>query len=199
MGASLCLETLAMKGLFLNNLEQKLDAHEFVKKGLKCDLFSPICTPSPRFLTSGWHVYGLLHRSEKNYEEAMKCYRHALKYDQVCVSYASSMLTRPKENIQVLRDFSFLQVQMRDFDGFNVFLLIIDDAYRDANRKRSIYCSACARLSACTGLDWPSRIIFSDNLRPPSTSLMSMNRPPRYVLCRYYVIMVGSRRRHRRL
>jgi tetratricopeptide (TPR) repeat protein len=56
----------------------------------------------------GWHVYGLLYRSDKNYEEAMKCYRHALKYD--------------KDNLQVLRDFSYLQIQMRDYEGYNVSL-----------------------------------------------------------------------------
>jgi peptide alpha-N-acetyltransferase len=88
-----------MKGLFLNHLDQKAEAYEYVKKGLRNDLTSPIC----------WHVYGLLYRSDKNYEEATKCYRHALKYD--------------KENIQVLRDFSFLQIQMRDYQGFHVSFL----------------------------------------------------------------------------
>jgi hypothetical protein len=39
----LLLETLAMKGLFLSHMDQKADAYEFVKKGLRCDLFSPIC------------------------------------------------------------------------------------------------------------------------------------------------------------
>ena len=31
----------------------------------------------------GWHVYGLLQRSDKKYEEAIKCYRNALKWDKV--------------------------------------------------------------------------------------------------------------------
>ncbi|KAF9438279.1 N-alpha-acetyltransferase 16, NatA auxiliary subunit [Entomortierella beljakovae] len=52
----------------------------------------------------GWHVYGLLYRSDKNYEEASKCYVNALKFD--------------KENIQILRDLSLLQMQMRSIDGF---------------------------------------------------------------------------------
>ncbi|KAJ3292600.1 N-alpha-acetyltransferase 16, NatA auxiliary subunit [Borealophlyctis nickersoniae] len=88
-------ETLAMKGLFLSHLERKEEAHEFIKMGLKNDLMSHIC----------WHVYGLLHRAEKNYEEAIKCYSHALKYD--------------KENIQIIRDYSLLQIQMRNYEGFN--------------------------------------------------------------------------------
>ncbi|KAF9961979.1 N-alpha-acetyltransferase 16, NatA auxiliary subunit [Mortierella alpina] len=87
-------ETLAMKGLFYNHLDKKEEAYEFVKKGLRHDLKSHIC----------WHVFGLLYRSEKNYEEASKCYSHALKYD--------------KDNIQILRDLSLLQMQMRTFEPY---------------------------------------------------------------------------------
>lgn len=58
----------------------------------------------------GWHVYGLLYRSDKNYEEATKCYRFAIKYDN--------------ENIHVLRDYAFLQIQTRDYEGFNVWILV---------------------------------------------------------------------------
>lgn len=46
----------------------------------------------------------MLHRGEKNYEEAIKCYAHALKYD--------------KENMQIIRDYSLLQIHMRNFEGF---------------------------------------------------------------------------------
>ncbi|KAL0091618.1 NMDA receptor-regulated protein 1-domain-containing protein [Phycomyces blakesleeanus] len=86
-------ETLAMKGLFLNNLEKKEEGYEYVKKGLRYDLTSHIC----------WHVYGLLHRADKNYEEAAKCYTHALKYN--------------KNDINILRDFALLQTQMRHYDA----------------------------------------------------------------------------------
>ncbi|KAH7036515.1 NMDA receptor-regulated protein 1-domain-containing protein [Linnemannia elongata] len=87
-------ETLAMKGLFYNHLDKKELAYEFVKKGIRHDMKSHIC----------WHVFGLLYRSDKNYEEAAKCYAHALKYD--------------KENIQILRDLSLLQMQMRNLEGY---------------------------------------------------------------------------------
>jgi peptide alpha-N-acetyltransferase len=46
-----------------------------------------------------------MHRADKNYEEAIKCYRNALKFD--------------KNNLQILRDLSLLQVQMREFEGYN--------------------------------------------------------------------------------
>lgn len=66
-------ETLAMKGLTLNCLGRKDEAFEHVRRGLRNDLKSYVC----------WHVFGLLQRSEKKYEEAIKCYRNALKLDKV--------------------------------------------------------------------------------------------------------------------
>lgn len=87
-------ETLAMKGLILNCMGKKDEANEFVRKGLRNDLTSHVC----------WHVYGLLQRSEHKYDEAIKCYRNAIKYD--------------KDNITILRDLSLLQIQMRDLEGF---------------------------------------------------------------------------------
>lgn len=44
-----------------------------------------------------WHVYGLLYRSDREYREAIKCYRNALKIDP--------------DNIEILRDLSLLQVR----------------------------------------------------------------------------------------
>uniref|UniRef100_A0A8D1KIF2 N-alpha-acetyltransferase 16, NatA auxiliary subunit n=1 Tax=Sus scrofa TaxID=9823 RepID=A0A8D1KIF2_PIG len=87
-------ETLAMKGLTLNCLGKKEEAYEFVRKGLRNDVKSHVC----------WHVYGLLQRADKKYDEAIKCYRNALKLD--------------KDNLQILRDLSLLQIQMRDLEGY---------------------------------------------------------------------------------
>ncbi|XP_029397443.1 N-alpha-acetyltransferase 16, NatA auxiliary subunit isoform X2 [Mus pahari] len=87
-------ETLAMKGLILNCLGKREEAYEFVRKGLRSDVRSHVC----------WHVYGLLQRSDKKYDEAIKCYRNALKLD--------------KDNLQILRDLSLLQIQMRDLEGY---------------------------------------------------------------------------------
>lgn len=53
-----------------------------------------------------WHVYGLLYRSDRNYNEAIKAYKQALRIDP--------------ENLQILRDLSMLQIQMRDLGGFEV-------------------------------------------------------------------------------
>ena len=83
-----------MKGLTLNCLGRKDEAYDYVRRGLRNDLKSHVC----------WHVYGLLQRSDKKYDEAIKCYRNALKWEP--------------ENIQILRDLSLLQVQMRDLEGY---------------------------------------------------------------------------------
>lgn len=87
-------ETLAMKGLTLNCLGRKEEAYEHVRRGLRNDLKSHVC----------WHVYGLLQRTDKKYDEAIKCYRNALKWE--------------KDNLEILRDLSLLQIQMRDMEGY---------------------------------------------------------------------------------
>ncbi|KAL0441577.1 UNVERIFIED_CONTAM: N-terminal acetyltransferase A complex auxiliary subunit NAA15 [Sesamum radiatum] len=79
-------ETLSMKGLTLNCMDRKSEAYELVRLGLKNDLKSHVC----------WHVYGLLYRSDREYREAIKCYRNALKIDP--------------DNIEILRDLSLLQI-----------------------------------------------------------------------------------------
>ncbi|XP_051153731.1 uncharacterized protein LOC127276996 isoform X2 [Leptopilina boulardi] len=82
-----------MKGLTLNILGRKEEAYDHVRRGLRNDLQSHVC----------WYVYGLLQRSDKKYDEAIKHYRNTLKWD--------------KGKIQILRDLSLLQIQMRDLDG----------------------------------------------------------------------------------
>jgi len=89
-------ETLCMKGLIFNCTDKKEEAHALVKKGLMFDMRSHVC----------WHVYGLLYRSDRDYNEAIKAYKQALRIDP--------------ENLQILRDLSMLQIQMRDLDGFAV-------------------------------------------------------------------------------
>lgn len=71
--SSFFVETLSMKGLILNYCNKKSEAYECAAKGLKNDLKSHVC----------WHVYGLLQRSDRKYDEAIKCYRNALKCDPV--------------------------------------------------------------------------------------------------------------------
>lgn len=87
-------ETLAMKGLIVNQLDRKEEAHELVRLGLRKNMRSHIC----------WHVYGLLYRSDHDYFQAARSYVNALRLDP--------------ENQQILRDLALLQVQIRDYEGF---------------------------------------------------------------------------------
>lgn len=43
-----------------------------------------------------WHIYGIINRSNRNYQEAINCYKKALDISP--------------ENVQILRDLSLLQV-----------------------------------------------------------------------------------------
>jgi N-alpha-acetyltransferase 15/16, NatA auxiliary subunit len=87
-------DTMAMKALILNQQGKTDEAFALGKEALMADMKSHIC----------WHVYGLLYRSQKNFEEAIKAYKSALKLEP--------------ESAQIQRDLAFLQIQMRDFQGY---------------------------------------------------------------------------------
>ena len=78
----------------LNSLDQKDEAYQLARRGLKLNLKSHVC----------WHVLGLLYRSDRNYAEALKCYKSALRMDP--------------GNAQILRDLSVLQLHQRDVSGY---------------------------------------------------------------------------------
>jgi tetratricopeptide (TPR) repeat protein len=69
-------------------------AFALAKTALQADMKSHIC----------WHVYGLLYRSTKKLDEAIKAYKFALKLEP--------------ESAQIQRDLAFLQIQMRDYSGY---------------------------------------------------------------------------------
>lgn len=102
------LETLALKGLFLLFLDKREEGFEICKRGLKLNLQSHICTLFSYSIMSyfffvAWHILGLMHRQDKNYEEAIKSYKNALRID--------------KDNFQILRDLALLQLQCRQLEG----------------------------------------------------------------------------------
>jgi tetratricopeptide (TPR) repeat protein len=87
-------DTQAMKALILNSQGQNEEAFNLCKLALKNDMRSHIT----------WHVYGLLWRSVKNYEEAIKAYKFALKIEP--------------NSLNILRDLALLQCQIRDYEGY---------------------------------------------------------------------------------
>lgn len=82
-----------MKALILNAQAKTDEAFDLAKLALKNAMKSNVC----------WHVYGLLYRSVKNYDEAIKAYKFALRLDP--------------DSRQIQRDLALLQVQMRDYQG----------------------------------------------------------------------------------
>jgi tetratricopeptide (TPR) repeat protein len=89
-------DTLAMKALIMNSQGKTEEAFALGKVALQCDMKSHVC----------WHVYGLLYRAAKNFEEAIKAYKFALKLEP--------------ESSQIQRDLALLQIQMRDYQGYLV-------------------------------------------------------------------------------
>ncbi|KAI0006452.1 N-terminal acetyltransferase A, auxiliary subunit [Xylariaceae sp. FL0662B] len=87
-------DTMAMKALIINQQGKTEEAFALGKEALTADMRSHIC----------WHVYGLLYRHQKNFEEAIKAYKFALKLEP--------------ESHQIQRDLAFLQIQMRDYQGY---------------------------------------------------------------------------------
>jgi Tfp pilus assembly protein PilF len=80
------IETLAMKALSMNALKKRTEALDFIKKALFKNMSNFTC----------WHVYGIIHRSNKNNDDARKAYLNALKSDPA--------------NQNVLRDLGQLQI-----------------------------------------------------------------------------------------
>lgn len=87
-------DTMSMKALIMNAQGKTEEAFTLAKEALTVDMRSHIC----------WHVYGILYRTKKNFEEAIKAYKFALKLEP--------------ESHQIQRDLATLQVQMRDYQGY---------------------------------------------------------------------------------
>ena len=98
-------ETQAMKGLIYNYMGKKDQSFELIKTGLRNDVRSHIC----------WHVFGLYHRNDCNYQEAMKCYLNALRIDS--------------NNQNILRDLSWLQIQVIEFHTYGFKCRLTFDFY----------------------------------------------------------------------
>ncbi|KAL2267852.1 hypothetical protein VTJ83DRAFT_5129 [Remersonia thermophila] len=87
-------DTISMKALILNAQGKTEEAFALAKEALTIDMKSYIC----------WHVYGILYRTNKNFDEAIKAYKFALKLEP--------------DSHQIQRDLAVLQVQMRDYSGY---------------------------------------------------------------------------------
>ncbi|GAA5836902.1 hypothetical protein JCM9279_007696 [Rhodotorula babjevae] len=85
-------ESLVMKGIFLCSLDRKPEGYDCVRRGTKNDPGSHIV----------WHVYALVLRADKNFEEALKCYKKAVEIE--------------KDSLNLLSDMAPLAVHLRKYD-----------------------------------------------------------------------------------
>ena len=60
-----------MKALTLNAMKKKKEGFDIIKQALFKNLKNFTC----------WHVYGILNRANKNYDDSRKAYVNALKSD----------------------------------------------------------------------------------------------------------------------
>lgn len=74
-------------------MKRKAEAYELIKTALFKNMANFTC----------WHVYGILNRANKKFDDARKAYINALKSDET--------------NQNVLRDLSLLQIQLKDYEG----------------------------------------------------------------------------------
>lgn len=87
-------ETMAMKALIMNAQGKTEEAFALGKEAVSVDMKSHVV----------WHVYGMLYKTQKNFDEAIKAYKFALRLEP--------------ESAQIQRDLAILQIQMRDYQGY---------------------------------------------------------------------------------
>jgi hypothetical protein len=71
-----------MKGLLFSSTGKKEEGLDMAKRGARFDLTSHIV----------WHVLGLIHKADRNYEEAQKSFVQALRFDKVCNQFCAQLL-----------------------------------------------------------------------------------------------------------
>lgn len=69
-----------MKGLSTYNQGKREEGREIAKRGLSLELTSHVT----------WHVNALIHRADREYAEALKCYVQANKVEPVSISLRSA-------------------------------------------------------------------------------------------------------------
>lgn len=82
-----------MRGLLCSLLGRPEEADELVRAGVRSNVRSHVC----------WHVMGIVRRSENKNEEAVRCFKMALRLDP--------------DNSMVSRDLALMQAQVRDLEG----------------------------------------------------------------------------------
>lgn len=86
-------DVICFKALFLYNLQKRDEALELLKEGIRLSVNNSI----------SWHINGIVQKSERNYVEAIKSMKNALKFG---VNDPSA----------ILRDISAMQIDLKEYD-----------------------------------------------------------------------------------
>lgn len=139
-----------MKGIFLTSTGEKESGYATVKRGIAKDPGSHIV----------WHVYALILRADKNFEEALKCYKKAVSIEPVssgistwkvlcltliCILLETATLRTPSRSLTTSRNFRSTCATIKN---------MLQPACR--------FCASSLE-SAATGSTSPSRNISLDN------------------------------------
>ncbi|KJE95561.1 NMDA receptor-regulated protein 1 [Capsaspora owczarzaki ATCC 30864] len=144
-------DAISMRGLIIHCMGKKEEGYTAAKGALKIGLSSHIC----------WHVLGLMHRSDKNYVEAMKCYKMALRLSP--------------ENQQILRDLCLLQTHIRDLDGLKATRHIIL-ASKPSQRVSWVGLAIAYHLLGKHDVAVQTLQAYEDNDKPASTDVTTYDR-----------------------
>ncbi|KAM3138417.1 hypothetical protein pb186bvf_009503 [Paramecium bursaria] len=83
----------SLRAIFLYHNDQQEEGFQLAKASLTKDMKSYFC----------WHILGLIHKANKNYPDAVKCFLQSLKQGD--------------ENPALIRDNANLQLHIRDYEG----------------------------------------------------------------------------------
>jgi len=121
-----------MQALLFSGIGRQADALVSIQKTLFKNFNNFTC----------WHVYGIIFRKSKDYEQAKKAYLNALKY--------------APENENVMRDLCQMQLHTRDYAGFveTRRKLMLKDPHRDNWTAFTAACFVAGEFEQCiSGVD----------------------------------------------
>lgn len=134
-----------MQALLFSGIGRQAEALESIKKTLFKNFSNFTC----------WHVYGIIYRKEKDYEQAKKAYLNALKY--------------APDNENVMRDLCQMQLHTRDYAGFAETRkkLMLKDPHRDNWTAFTTACYVSGDFDACVqGVDSMLTVDQSETKKP---------------------------------
>ena len=99
--------------MLFRSQDRKPEGYELIKRGVRNDMGSHIV----------WHVYGIMHRADKNFEEALKCYSQANRIEKVrrlrgCSIAFANPPYPSQDSLNILSDLAILTIHLRHYSAY---------------------------------------------------------------------------------